>query len=475
MHADDVKRIGMLLLAYTLNTLVIKWTAVDDYLDVVEALRVSCLVVIFLVSPLCCLLAHMPCMKDDHQHGESIQLSPFQIFKWVYGIGFFLLTLVYSLMGLAIAPLFWYTVGLAGLAVDDTVLRLRAGGRVNLFNILSLGSAVVSVLFLLAFSQHSTMNFREEVDKGDWFTIGAGIGLPISAPLFAYSLRFPGWHTCRQIVHYTHIGVPSAILLAVSIISATQLRVQPQCSTATHRLWRELANEDDNSTLNYTWAHATPSRFVATHANFNTSWQYRGFNLTVPEVQPVAEPEVQPVAESEVQPEAEPEVQPMGPIEPQPEPEMEPAGPVAEPTTMPVELVEEPESDTDTEPDPEPRASQQNFINITESTPEPVKHIQWYRVILLPFTMVPTIILTIRTILDCVVLDVMCVTVFLAAAKHLAVNPASAASEPALMFAGLALIFRLLMLTGSIRDVDLRALTKYDTPHEEEDEDEEPI
>ena len=466
MHADDVKRIGMLLLAYALNTLVIKWAAVDDYFDVVEALRLACLVVIFLVGPLCCLLAHMPCMKDDWQQGESISLSSLQVFKWVYGMGFFLLTLVYSLMGLAIAPLFWYTVGLAGLAVDDTVLRLRAGGRINLFNILSLGSAVVSVLFLLAFSQHSTMNFREEVDKGDWFTICSGIIFPISAPLFAYSVRFPGWHTYKQIVHYTHIGVPSAILLAVSVISATQLRVQPQCSNATHRLWRELTNEADNSTLNYTWAHDTSGRFVATHANFNTSWPPRAVNPTEPEMEPVAEPKM------------EPEMEPAGPVEPEaePGPGTEPAGPVAEPYTVPVELVEE--SDPEPEPNSELRASTQNFINITDSTPEPAtpgphKHIHWYRVILLPLTMVPAIILTIRTILDCVVLDIMCVTVLTAAAKHLAVNPASAASEPALIFAGLALGFRLLMLTGSIRDVELRALTKYDTPHE--DEDDEPI
>ena len=323
-------------------------------------------------------------------------------------MGIFLLTSVYCLMGLSIAPGFWFIVGLTALAVDDTVIRQRNGCTPRFSSIFCSIAALASELCLVAFSNHSMFDFRGAVDRGDWFTIGTGILLPVVAPLVAYSLRSPGGHTASTIVRYMHFGTPSAILFAGVFLGATHL--QHHSTTFIHqphpmraRALREPLPRytqqphamqtnpffEPNATLIFN--NSNSNAYRVSHATFNTTQtNLSASNLTGPALE-------RPVSSSTHQPKLD------------------------------------------------------------------------YKAILIPFTMVPAIFLTLQAILDYMVLDVICVMAVMAASKHMLLSPTSYSSGPALIAALLALGGRLYVLSHTNIE---KPLTLYEIPHQTDEDDE---
>ena len=249
-------------------------------------------------------------------------------------------------------------------------------------------------------------DFRGAVDRGDWFTIGTGILLPVVAPLVAYSLRSPGGHTASTIVRYMHFGTPSAILFAGVFLGATHLQHHsttfihqshpmraralleplPRYTPQPHAM-QTTPSFEPNATLIFNNSNA----YRVTHATFNTTQpNFSARNLTCPALE-------RPVLSSTHQPKLD------------------------------------------------------------------------YKTILIPFTMVPAIFLTLQAILDYMVLDVICVMAVMAASKHMLLSPTSYSSGLALIAALLALGGRLYVLSHTNIE---KQLTRYEVPHQT-DEDEE--
>ena len=219
MQQHDIKRIGVLFGSYACNALVSQWVVGFSYLDILEALNLGCRAMILFVIPLWAtgFILSNGHVSSDRRSSSSPILSTRNVVLFVHGVGVFMFVSIFCLLGLAITPIFWYTLGLAALAIDDSILGNRSGSYPFL-KWITVKLAAMALFVLVMLSKHSQLSLHEAIDRGDWMLISVGILLPIVFPIIPYCLRLRGGYTARQLVSYMQLGVPTLVLLASAVI-----------------------------------------------------------------------------------------------------------------------------------------------------------------------------------------------------------------------------------------------------------------
>ena len=219
MQRHDIKRIGVLFGSYACNALVSQWVVGFSYLDILDALNLGCRAMILFVIPLWAtgFILSNGHVSSDRRSSSSPILSARNVVLFVHGVGVFMFVSIFCLLGLAITPIFWYTLGLAALAIDDSILGNRSGSYPFL-KWVTVKLAAMSLFVLVVLSKHSQLSLQEAIDRGDWMLISVGILLPIVFPVVPYFIRLRGGYTARQLVNYMQLGVPTLVLLASAVI-----------------------------------------------------------------------------------------------------------------------------------------------------------------------------------------------------------------------------------------------------------------
>ena len=219
MQQHDIKRIGVLFGSYVCNALVSQWVVGFTYLDILEALNLGCRAMIFFLIPLWAtgFILSNGQVSGERRSSSSPILSTRNVILFVHGVGFFMFVSIFCLLGFAITPIFWYTLGLAALAIDDSILGNRSG-TYPFLKWITVKVAAMSLFVLAMMSKHSQLSLHEAIDRGDWMLISVGIVFPIVSPIIPYCIRLRGGYSARQLVSYMQLGVPTLVLLASAVI-----------------------------------------------------------------------------------------------------------------------------------------------------------------------------------------------------------------------------------------------------------------
>ena len=410
MQQHDIKRIGVLFGSYACNALVSQWVVGFSYLDILEALNLGCRAMILFVIPLWAtgFILSNGHVSSDRRSSSSPILSTRNVVLFVHGVGVFMFVSIFCLLGLAITPIFWYTLGLAALAIDDSILGNRSGSYPFL-KWVTVELAAMSLFVLVVLSKHSQLSLQEAIDRGDWMLISVGILLPIVFPVVPYFIRLRGGYTARQLVSYMQLGVPTLVLLASAVIMIIPLdSAFPHQEGSTRRLlWPPHHVSPNGSNVSYI---STPAPFHVHQGNLSYSASnVRKTPLTVLN------------------------------------------------SSMFLPWVNSTVSAT--------------LVNSTVSALDGTWGISTVSVsvICLPFTLFPVVFFTFKAMLEYNTLDVMCVNSVVTAGKHMLLHPHCTVAGPAIILAAIALSLRLFSLAGSPTPVDRIPTIFYSEEAEYED------
>jgi hypothetical protein len=262
MQPHDLKRIGLLLFSFAVNAFVGQWVVKYSSYNILEAVQISGQVMVLFAVPLYAF--GLVLRTDSTVKGYQPELGLQTILLFVYGLGFFLFVAVFSFLGVVITPMFWFTLGMAALAADESVVGQR--GRVYPYaNWICIVGATVPLLLLVIFSSHIPASMGEAIDKGDFISILFGILLPVLVCIVPYLVRSRGGYSTQQVVHFMQWGYPTLFLLGAGVFCLAP------CDTKFPNVGgqrRALLGSDQNLTLQNV-------SYTETHAHFNISQQYR--------------------------------------------------------------------------------------------------------------------------------------------------------------------------------------------------------
>lgn len=257
MLASDMKRMGLLLFSFSLNAIVTQYVIKFSALNILQAIQLSGKVMMLFIVPLFAFAFILP-YKSTLGHQPPLSLQTILLF--VYGVGVFLFVAILCFLGVVVTPVFWFTLGMAALAVDESVVGQR--GKVYPLNSwICIFAATAGPLLLVVFSQHNRTSMVEAIDQGDWISIFFGILLPVAVAMIPYSIRLKGGYSVRQVLQFMHWGYPTLLALGASVVCFAPCdTVFPNSMLKTPR---NLAVQSDQFISNYS--------YVSTFATFNFS------------------------------------------------------------------------------------------------------------------------------------------------------------------------------------------------------------
>lgn len=263
MQPHDLKRIGLLLFSFAVNALVGQWVVKFSSYNILEAVQISGQVMVLFAVPLYAF--GLVLRPDATATGYQPELGLKTILLFAYGVGLFLFVAVFSFFGVVVTPVFWFTLGMAALAVDESVVGQR--GRVYPYaNWICIVGATVPLLLLVIFSSHIPASMGEAIDKGDFISILFGILLPILVCIVPYLVRSRGGYSTQQVVHFMQWGYPTLFLLGAGVFCLAPCDTKfPNVGGQSRRA---LLGAAQNLTLHNV-------SYTETHALFNISQQYR--------------------------------------------------------------------------------------------------------------------------------------------------------------------------------------------------------
>jgi hypothetical protein len=263
MHPHDAKRMAILMFSFSINALVCQSVLHNTHINILQCLRVTCFSMIWMGLPLAGMSIILNWKKEDKPLGYSrSEFTVRSVMIFVYGMGFFLFASIFSLIGLALSPLVWYGLGMAGLAIDDSIIGQR-GSKYPVSKWVSVGAATLALFLLWGVSQHSGFSLIEAVDKGDWMVIIVAVILPLLVPMVPYFIRNRGVHSTQQVVQYMTFGYPTLLVLAIAMIFLVPLDTTLLLESHTRGL-----SESKTPTLEGN--HTNASGYISTHADFVT-------------------------------------------------------------------------------------------------------------------------------------------------------------------------------------------------------------
>lgn len=258
MLANDLKRLGLLLFSFSLNTVITQYVVTVSTFNMLEAVQLSGRVMMLFIVPLFVCTFFVPAVGSvGHQPPLSLQT----ILLFVYGAGVFLFVAIFCFFSIVVTPVFWFTLGMAALAVDESVVGQR-GRAYPLKKLFCIFAATVAPLLLVVFSQHNRTSMVDAIDQGDWISICFGILFPIAVTVIPYCIRLKGGYSISQVLQFMHWGYPTLLVLGATVLFLAPCdTVFPNSSKAT----RNLVVEHNPIKSNYS--------YVNTYATFNsTSW-----------------------------------------------------------------------------------------------------------------------------------------------------------------------------------------------------------
>ena len=423
MQREHTVRLAGLMLVFAGNALLCHRSVSPSYVDVMAGIRCTCMVVICASAYLCvgswCARRGAGCAPGCFARAPparvpEIPLSMRNVLLYVYGTGTWLFVCTYCCMGTNLAPVFWYMIGMAGVAVDDAMVRRREPVRSRCLTAFTLLCTTLAGLLLLLLSPHSTFSFREAVDRGDWFVIAAGVVFPVTTPFVTYAIRSPARTSQHAVMQYMQYGTPYALILAATIWATT---APPHSAGWPHTGAPRLADRA---------YEAPPHRRLLADDDPLAAPNVTELALTAPNVTKLAltSPNVTELALSLAMLTSSPPLPglttPLAHHAPHP----------ASLTTPIAHHAPHPASPT---PPPEP---------------EPPTHTRTYALIfLVPITLLPMLYLTFCATMDYLVIDVICVMMTVVTGRHVLLVPGSVVAGPAFLVAVLAMAARIATLS----------------------------
>lgn len=203
--------------------------------SVVDTVRTGSLAIICIAGSL--LLNALWCGRPIIQDIPRLTMST--IWLHVYGLGILVFASVYCLLGISTSCTAAFVFALAGVGIDDLLVRSNETFRKRAAHLACTLFAVLTFLFIALYSKDSVV-YSQAIDKGEWFVIFfAGI-LPLSSPFLFCFARGPKHYNPLTVFEFINYAMPFAFMLAVVVLCS--LSVIPPVQTPL-----PLINTDSNS------------------------------------------------------------------------------------------------------------------------------------------------------------------------------------------------------------------------------------
>lgn len=238
MNSRDLKRQAIMIVIFAANAYFSQIAAGvrnPGLASVVDTVRTGSLAILCIAGSL--LLNALWCGRPILQDIPRLTMST--IWLHVYGLGILVFASVYCLLGISTSCTAAFVFALAGVGVDDLLVRSKDTFKRRAAHLACTIFAVMTFLFMALYSKDSVV-FSQAVDRGEWFVIFfAGI-LPLCAPFLFCFTRGPKHYTPLTVFEFINFAMPFAVMLAVVVLCS--LSVIPPVQTPL-----PLINTDSNS------------------------------------------------------------------------------------------------------------------------------------------------------------------------------------------------------------------------------------
>jgi hypothetical protein len=228
MNRRDVIRQAVLIVSLGANAALSEvaagvWGGGGGYADVVSTVRAGCVATLWLAAYL--LLAAAFCGRPVIK--ELPPLTMQTIWAHVYGLGLLTFVTVYCLLGVSSSCSAGYTVAVAGVSLEDILIRQSDGftKRAALFLCTLLSTATV---LLAAWASPDFKPFADAVDAGNVFVITCGGLLPLLSPFIYSVVRGPRHYTPGMVIEFVYFAAPFAVILSVVVLCTLSVITAPR-------------------------------------------------------------------------------------------------------------------------------------------------------------------------------------------------------------------------------------------------------
>ena len=165
-------------------------------------------------------LAPDPFDEGQRACRERPRLTMGSVWGLVYGLGCVFFVAFYCASGQQAVCSYFFGLGLACMSSDELLRPLRAGAlawRQRVLEVLAVGFAIVGIVFI---SVRAALNDHDplDVESIDFFSVLAGMVLPILAPLVLGTLKHPTAYTVGNMLELCEFGLPFMFILGCGFV-----------------------------------------------------------------------------------------------------------------------------------------------------------------------------------------------------------------------------------------------------------------